>query len=140
MILYSQKWERPYLCYIFPFWIHKWPEIGLAFSILERLCLCLKAGTSLIETMGAVKDMPKFSPRRGVQQYCQGKLFSVIASQVLSFSQKMWCSAIGTNFGTFLARIPLIAKVKLPKIFWHVFDWAGWHSSSGELTFCCDSS
>ena len=66
--------------------------------------------------MVTVKDMSKFSPRRSIQQCCQGKLFSVIASQVVPFSQKWWCSAIGTKFGTFLARIVLIAKL-IPKFF-----------------------
>lgn len=66
--------------------------------------------------MVTVKDMSKFSPRRGIQQCYQGKLFSVIASQVVPFSQKRWCSAIGTKFGTFLARILLIAK-PIPKSF-----------------------
>ena len=66
--------------------------------------------------MLTVKDMSKFSPRRSIQQCYQGKLFSVIASQVVPFSQKRWYSAIGTKFGTFLARILLIAK-PIPKFF-----------------------
>ena len=36
----------------------------------------LNAGTSLIGTLGTVKDMSKFSPPWGIQRCCQGKLFS----------------------------------------------------------------
>ena len=53
---------------------------------------------------GHVKIFP------GRQAMLPRKIFSEIASQVVSFSQKKWCSAIDTKFGTFLARILLISK------------------------------
>ena len=102
--------------------------------ILERLCLSLKADTSLIQAIGMVKDMSKFSPQRGIKRCCQGKLFSTIVSQGVSFSRKTWCCAIGANLDTFFGEnFPY--SYTHPKKFWHVFDWAGWHSSSGELNF-----
>ena len=62
-----------------------------------------------------VKDMSKFSLRRGIQRGCQGKLFSMIASQDMPFSQKKWCCVVDANLNTFLARIALIAT-PTPKI------------------------
>ena len=62
-----------------------------------------------------VKDMSKFSLRRGIQQGCQGKLFSMIASQDMSFSQKKGCCVVDANLNTFLVRIALIAT-PTPKI------------------------
>ena len=83
--------------------------VDLLSPILESSCLCLKANTSLMGTIRAVKDMSKFSPRRGIQRCCQGKLFSMIVSQGASFLRKKWCCAIGANLNTFLARLALIA-------------------------------
>ena len=70
-------------------------------------CLCLKADTNLIETLRTVKDLSKFSPRRKIQRCCQGKLFSMIALQEMSFNR--WCCAIGAKLDTCLASIVLIA-------------------------------
>ena len=89
--------------------------------ILERLCLSLKADTSLIQAIGMVKDMSKFSPQRGIKRCCQGKLFSTIVSQGVSFSRKTWCCAIGANLDTFFGEnFPY--SYTHPKKFWHVFD------------------
>ena len=71
--------------------------------ILERSCLCLKAHTSLIGTIGTVKDMPNFSARK-----------EIIAPQGVSFLRKKWCCPIGENLDTFLARITLIATPTSP--------------------------
>ena len=118
--------------------------VDLLSLILERfLCLWLKAVTSLIGTIGMVKDMSKFSLRRGIQRGCQGVIFHDSITRYVLFTEKgvLCCRCkpqhiLGENCPYSYTH---------PQNFWYVFDWAGWHSSLGESnfsatwTFFCDS-
>ena len=65
----------------------------------------LNAGTSLIGTLGTVKDMSKIFPTKGNPTMLPKK----IVFHGVSFSQKRWCCAIGAKLDKYLARIVLIA-------------------------------
>ena len=140
----SQKWEGSYFCYTFPSWIHKWPGSRLAFSNFGEAVPVFKGRHKFNRNIRNGKGHVKIFPTERNSAMLPKKIIfhDSIRRGVLFAEKVVFCyrcnprRILGENFPYSYTH---------PKNLWHVFDWAGWHSSSGELnlsanwTFCCDS-